>query len=287
MARVFVTGSAGGLGRHAAAALLDEGHEVVVHARDGGRLASVEDLLARGAVPVTGDLSSHEATVGVAAHVNALGVMDAVIHNAAVFTGTGILAVNVLAPYLLTCLIDRPGRLVYLSSGMHRGGRAALAALTAAPGRGGQASYSDSKLYVSTLATAVARRWPNVYSNAVDPGWVPTRMGGPRATDDLELGHVTQVWLAVSDDPQARASGRYWYHQQQHAPHPAVLDETFQEQLLHALARLTGVQLPLPAPATTCRSRRGPPGPGDYRHHLDAGQAARKSRRCAWRPPVR
>ena len=109
---------------------------------------------------------------------------------------------NVLAPYLLTALINRPARLIYLSSGMHTSGRAALDDLdwNDRPWDGVQA-YCDSKLLVTTLAAAVARYWPDVRSNAVDPGWVPTRMGGPHATDDLALGHDTQVWLATSDEP--------------------------------------------------------------------------------------
>jgi NAD(P)-dependent dehydrogenase (short-subunit alcohol dehydrogenase family) len=244
MARVFVTGSAGGLGLAAATDLLDQGHEVVIHARSRSRLTDAGNLVARGATAVVGDLSSVEETRGVADQVNQLGHMDAVIHNAGVYTGPQILAVNVIAPYLLTSLIGCPGRLVYLSSGMHRGGRASVRELDPARPRIAAVSYSDSKLFVTTLAAAVARRWPEVLSNAVDPGWVPTRMGGPGAPDNLELGHVTQVWLAVSTDPGARTSGGYWYHQRQHPPHPAVNDEQFQDQLLGALARLTGVGLP-------------------------------------------
>ena len=49
---------------------------------------------------------------------------------------------------------------------------------------------------------------PTPHVNAVDPGWVPTRMGGPAATDDLEQGHSTQVWLAVSDQPEANVTGQ-------------------------------------------------------------------------------
>jgi NAD(P)-dependent dehydrogenase (short-subunit alcohol dehydrogenase family) len=168
----------------------------------------------------------------VAEQVNQLGPVDAVIHNAGVMSGPHVLAVNVLAPYLLTALIHRPQRLVYLSSDMHLGGRADVA--------GGTVSYSDSKLFVTALAFAVARLWPDVYSNAVDPGWVPTEMGGPAAPDDLRLGHVTQVWLATSDDPEARTSGGYWFHQQRRTPHPAALDPRFQDDLLASLARLTG-----------------------------------------------
>ncbi len=243
MTRVFVSGSAGGLGRAAGAALIDQGHQVVLHARSRDRLVEMADLVERGADTVVGDLSDPEETRGVADQVNRLGPMDAVIHNAGVYSGPDIGAVNVIAPYLLTALIERPSRLVYLSSGMHHGGRPSLRGLETA-GAGGRVGYSDSKLYVTTLAATVARRWPDVLSSAVDPGWVPTRMGGPGAPDDLELGHITQAWLAVSTEPAALVSGRYWYHQRQQATHPAVQDPEFQDRLIATLERLTGTALP-------------------------------------------
>jgi NAD(P)-dependent dehydrogenase (short-subunit alcohol dehydrogenase family) len=167
--------------------------------------------------------------------------MDAVIHNAGVYTGPHVMPVNIVAPYLLTALIDRPQRLVYLSSGAHRGGRANIDGVDWSGRRAG--SYSDSKLFVTTLAVTIARRWPDVLSNAVDPGWVPTRMGGRGAPDDLRLGHLTQEWLATTNDADARTSGGYWYHQQRIEPHRAVHDERFQEKLLEELARFTGTRL--------------------------------------------
>jgi NAD(P)-dependent dehydrogenase (short-subunit alcohol dehydrogenase family) len=193
-------------------------------------------------VAVVGDLSDLEETRGVADQVNHLGPMDAVIHNAGVISGPHVLPVNVVAPYLLTALIHRPQRLVYLSSGMHRGGRASLAGMDWG-GRRTTGSYSDSKLFVTTLAVAVARIWPDVLSNAVDPGWVPTKMGGPGAPDDLRLGHRTQEWLATSDDPEARTSGGYWYHQSRAEPAPSVNDRQFQDQLVEHLARFTATPL--------------------------------------------
>jgi NAD(P)-dependent dehydrogenase (short-subunit alcohol dehydrogenase family) len=240
--RVLVTGSADGLGRAAARTLLADGHEVVVHARSTDRLAAVRDLLDRGAEAVVGDLADPEQTRELAAQVDRLGRMDAVIHNAGVMTGPQVLPVNVVAPYLLTALIERPQRLVYLSSSMHRGGRADLTGMDWS-GRTTTGSYSDSKVFVTTLAMAVARLWPDVLSNAVDPGWVPTRMGGAGAPDDLRLGHLTQEWLATSDEPQARTSGGYWHHQRHEEPHPAVRDQQFQEDLLHALAGFTDTPL--------------------------------------------
>jgi NAD(P)-dependent dehydrogenase (short-subunit alcohol dehydrogenase family) len=242
MTRVFITGSADGLGRAAAQTLLDEGHEVVVHARNRDRLATMDDLLDRGALAVVGDLSNLDETRDVSDQVNRLGAVDAVIHNAGVNTGPQVLSVNVVAPSLLTALIDRPKRLIYLSSSMHRGGRAALTDLDWSGGHT-RRSYSDSKLYVTTLAAAVARVWTDVLSNAVDPGWVPTRMGGPGAPDDLRLGHLTQVWLATSEDPEAHTSGGYWHHQRRADPAPDVHDERFQDQLLEELARFTGTRL--------------------------------------------
>ena len=256
MSRVFITGSADGLGLAAAALLLSQGHEVIGHARDAERAAD----LRRAAPGITGvavgDLSGAAATRSIADQVNALGRLDAVIHNAGVgyrenrkvTTADGhayVLAVNVLAPYLLTALIDRPARLVYLSSGMHRGGTPSADDLDWSRRRwNGSQAYSDSKLHDTVLAFALARRWPDVLSNAVDPGWVATKMGGRGAPDDLSLGAVTQAWLAVSDDPAAKVSGELFYHQRPRAAHPAARSPQFQDELLTALANLTSVKLP-------------------------------------------
>jgi NAD(P)-dependent dehydrogenase (short-subunit alcohol dehydrogenase family) len=254
MARIFITGSTDGLGRAAAKALLDEGHQVVLHARSRERASAVHDLASRSAGVVVGDLSSAGETRSVADQVNAIGRMDAVIHNAGISSTTGrsatqeghatIFAVNTLAPYILTALIERPRRLVYLSSSMHRGGAGSLRDIDWAERRWDPTrAYSESKLYVTALSYAVARQWPDVLSNAVDPGWVPTKMGGPGAPDDLEMGYLTQTWLAVSDDPPAVVSGRYWHHRRPQAPARAVSDARFQDQLSAKLADLTGVTL--------------------------------------------
>ncbi|MFO0696567.1 MAG: SDR family NAD(P)-dependent oxidoreductase [Polyangiales bacterium] len=242
MARIFVTGSADGLGRANAQALLAEGHRVVVHVRSERRRAAVEDLVARGAELVVGDLADLERTRDVAEQVNALGAMDVVIHNAGVYSGAAVLPVNVVAPYVLTALLPRPARLVYVSSGMHRGGRPVLDGMDWT-GRRVTGSYSDSKLFVTALAAAVARLWPEVSTHSVDPGWVPTKMGGPHAPDDLRLGHLTQEWLATTDAAETKTSGGYWHHQRREAPHPAVYDVAFQTRLLEALAGATGVTL--------------------------------------------
>ncbi|MFJ8826676.1 SDR family NAD(P)-dependent oxidoreductase [Streptomyces sp. NPDC102467] len=255
MARIFITGSTEGLGRAAALDLLDEGHQVVLHARNPSRAADLGTLADRAYGVVVGDLSDAKETHALAEQLNALGRMDTVIHNAGIYidservaTSGGhprTLAVNVLAPYVLTAEITRPDRLVHISSGMLSDGSTSLDDLdwTARRWSGVQA-YCDSKLLVATLAFAVARRWPDVLSNVVDPGWVPTRMGGPSASDDLTLGRTTQVWLAGSDEPEAAVSGGYWFHRRRREPLPAVSDAAFQDALLDELHRLTGVRLP-------------------------------------------
>lgn len=256
MARVLITGSSDGLGLMAAQLLLETGHRVVVHARNESRARETKSLSSRCDAVVVGDLSSIAQTRHLAEQVNALGRFDTVIHNAAVgdqerrriATEDGlphVFAINALAPYILTALIQRPKRLVYLSSGLHQGGDPSLKDLKweQRPWRGGQA-YSDTKFHDVLLAFAIARRWPDVFSNAVDPGWVATKMGGPNASDDLDAGCRTQVWLAVSDDPAAMVTGEYFHHMHPHEPHPATRDPDRQEKLLAACASLSGIELP-------------------------------------------
>ena len=233
MAIVFITGSSDGLGRAAAQSLLDDGHQVVLHARSANRADTIADFASRSVGIVVGDLRSAAESRSIADQVNAIGRMDAVIHNAGVYAQqtrgstpeghASTLAVNTLAPYMLTALIDRPRRLVYLSSGLHRGGEGRLDDIDWTKRAWDRAkAYAESKLHVVALAFALARRWPNVLSSAVDPGWARTKMGGPGAPVDLDTGQRTQTWLAVSQDPAALVSGRYWHHLRQEQRHPVI-----------------------------------------------------------------
>jgi len=257
MARIFITGSSDGLGRMAAELLIDQGHKVVLHARNEERGRDALAAVPGAETVLLADFSSIRQTKELAAQVNALGAFDAVIHNAGVgyrsaqriLSEDGLpleFAVNTLAPYVLTALIHKPKRLVYLSSGLHQGGDPSLQDLTwdHRPWRGMQA-YSDTKLHDVLLAFAVARRWPAVLSNALEPGWVATKMGGASAPDDLEEGRRTQAWLAVSEDPAAKVKGEYFYHMQLRKPHPASRDEATQNNLLEACERYTGVPFPV------------------------------------------
>jgi NAD(P)-dependent dehydrogenase (short-subunit alcohol dehydrogenase family) len=256
MARIFITGSSTGLGLMTAQLLIEQGHRVVVHGRDEARAKDAMAAAPGAEAAVVGDLARIAEMKSLADQVNRLGGFDAVIHNAGVgyreaqraVSEDGVLrlfAVNVLAPYVLTALIARPDRLVYLSSGMHHGAQADFADLMWAKRRWqGAQAYAESKLYDAMLAFAVARRWPQMRANALEPGWVATRMGGAGAPDDLSKGHVTQAWLAVSDDPLALKSGEYFFHQALRAANPVARDPADQDRLIAACAKLSGVPLP-------------------------------------------
>ena len=258
MARVFITGSSDGLGLMAAQLLIEQGHTVVAHARNAQRAEHTHQVLPTCETVLIGDLSSLDQTRALANEANQLGTFDAVIHNAAIgykersrkLTADGlpqVLQTNTLAPYVLTALMHKPKRLVYVSSELHKRGEQSLDDLLweRRPWNGSRA-YSDTKLHDVFLAFAFARLWPDVLSNAMEPGWVPTKMGGANASGDLDQGHRTQVWLAVSNDPEAMVTGNYFYHLQQRKPAGATRDPALQNKLLAACARLSDVATPAP-----------------------------------------
>ena len=258
MSLVLVTGSTDGIGLESVRQLVADGHDVVAHARNHDRAEQV-----RAAVPglrdvVVGDLASLDQTRALAAAATgaAGGAYEAVIHNAGIggelpareVTDDGIeriLQVNTVAPYLLTALMPRPARLVYLTSGLEARGEVHLDDLQWEQREwNGMQAYSDSKLYDVMLAFAVARLWPDVLSTTVDPGWIKTRMGGPNAWDEVDEGAATQVWLATSEDDGARVTGEYIKRREIQAPNPAARDVELQEGLLARLVELSGVELP-------------------------------------------
>jgi len=239
MAKIFITGSADGLGQLTANKLVHMGNQVVLHARNSTRAEYALRKVPGAEKVLIADLYDVEETIKLAQEVNDLGVFDAIIHNAGVYRESGkvIFNVNTLAPYILTCRIEKPKRLIYLSSGSHLGGNPDLRNM-----KTGRVSYSDSKFHDLLLARAVARKWPEVYSNAVDPGWVPTKMGGAGAPDNLQKGYETQVWLAVSED--AKISGYYFFHQNKSRYFKLADSVKLQNEFLELCKQITGIDLP-------------------------------------------
>ena len=255
MSRIFISGSSTGLGLMAAQDLVGRGHQVVLHARSEARADDARKALPEAEAVVVGDVETISGAERVAAAVNALGAFDAVIHNAAVGYREGhrltkdglphVFAINTLSAYLLTALIARPKRLVYLSSGMHHQADANLGDVLWTKRRwNASTAYAESKLHDTILALAIAKRWPSVFSNGLEPGWVPTRMGGPGAPDDMAQAHLTQAWLSAGEDFRADVTGHYFYHLEEIDPNPQALDVEEQERLLALCAELSGVVMP-------------------------------------------
>jgi len=255
MSRIFISGSSTGLGLMAAELLAKQGHKVVLHGRDASRAEDAQRVVPNAEAVVIGDIETVAGAKNVAAQVNALGRLGAVIHNAAVgyreshrITADGlphVFAINTLAAYILTALIEKPKRLVYLSSGMHRHAGANLDDILWEKRRwNGSQAYAESKLHDAMLAFAIARRWPDVFSNSLEPGWVPTKMGGPGAPDDMNQAHLTQAWLAAGEDPKADVTGHYFYHLKRMQPNPAAYDATLQDRLIAICSEISGVALP-------------------------------------------
>jgi NAD(P)-dependent dehydrogenase (short-subunit alcohol dehydrogenase family) len=254
MSRIFISGSSTGLGLMVGKLLIDQGHQVVLHARNAARADDAKRALPQAQAIVEGDLDTIAGAKEVASRVNDLGRFDAVIHNAAVgyredhrLTSDGlphVFAINTLSAYILTALIERPHRLVYLSSGMHHHADANLDDILWTKRRwNGSNAYAESKLHDVMLAFAVARRWPDVLSNSLEPGWVPTKMGGVSAPDDMDQAHLTQAWLAAGDELKAKVTGRYFYHLRPLAPNPQANNAALQDGLIAICAELSDVPL--------------------------------------------
>lgn len=250
---VFITGSTDGIGKMAAQLLIADGHDVVLHARNDKRANEVMQAIPNAEGVIIGDLSSIKETINVAEEINKMGNFDAIIHNAAIgyrepkriMTIDGlahVFAINALAPYILTCLLNKPKRYIFTSSGLHKQGDPSLKDMDweTIPWSGHNA-YADSKLFNVVLAFAVARKWTDVLSNAVEPGWVATKMGGAGAPDSIKDAPKTQVWLATSNDAEALVTGQYFYHKKLLNPLSSAKQIEVQEQFLKQCERFSGI----------------------------------------------
>jgi NAD(P)-dependent dehydrogenase (short-subunit alcohol dehydrogenase family) len=253
--RILVTGSAQGVGAQTARDLVALGHEVVVHGRDRAR-AAVALAGCPGAVgSIAGALDSLAQTRALAESANQLGPYDAVIHNAglgphrpqAEFTEDGLEAifqVNVVAPYVLTCLMPVPSRLVYVGSDASDQGTARLDDLWWRDNAWDPwHAYNDSKLFLAMVMLEVAARHPEAAVNFVHPGWVKTEMGGPGAQLELSEGADSSVWLATSDDSLATGRGAFIDKRELRALNPLALDASRRAELMARLEDITGLAL--------------------------------------------
>lgn len=256
MSTVLVTGSSDGIGVEVARIIAGQGQRVILHARNEERADGLgSEVGLPGAEVVVGDLASLSSTRELASAVLRLGPPDVVVHNAGwgskesarPVTGDGLeqtLQINALAPYLLTALLPLPERLVFVSSDSITRGKIRLDDLQHEASWTADAAYADSKLVMTALAFALARRYPQVLSNAVHPGWVRTKMSGDVAPLDVSQGADTPAWLATSTDPEAMVSGRFFHDRRVVRLNPQAYDTDVQDELLLHCAQLCGASLP-------------------------------------------
>ncbi|TDO51716.1 hypothetical protein EV643_103455 [Kribbella sp. VKM Ac-2527] len=84
------------------------------------------------------------ALIQLAHQANELGRFDAVIHNAGILNGPDVLAVNIVAPYVLTAMMTPSDRTIFLSSSMHTGGSADLSSVDFTRPRGRASTTASS-----------------------------------------------------------------------------------------------------------------------------------------------
>lgn len=257
MARILITGSSDGLGSIVAQKLISRGHSVVLHARNDKRAEDAKTAAPGAEGVVTGDLSDIFSTKSMAKQINDMGSFDCIIHNAGLYQGgfrktsdgiPALAAVNTLAPYILTALVNKPKRLVFLSSEMHQSGSSDISdPLWAKRGESGfsdTTAYCASKLHNVLFAKAFARRWPDVRSNALDPGWIATKMGGSGATGNADAAVETYVMLAEGEEADSKKTGQYFRPGKRvGSPQKTTDDVKLQDKLLEVCSEFSGVKL--------------------------------------------
>lgn len=252
MTRVFITGSTDGIGQAAAKLLVQQGHQVVLHARNAERAASAHAAIPKAEAVLVGDLSSVTQTKKLARDANESGPFDTIIHNAGIGYGgtsssqitsdkiSAVFAVNTLAPYILTCLMDKPKeRLLFMSSDSHYGGDETLRNITQSH------SYGNSKLHDVMLAKAFARRWDDIQVVSMHPGWVRTKMGGMGAPGGLDKPAKSLASWAVGEGPLAAVkSGAFLTTSGENLEHSGARNVDKQEELLRICREVSGCSVP-------------------------------------------
>ncbi|CAD0095923.1 unnamed protein product [Aureobasidium mustum] len=253
--RILITGSSDGLGL-LTANLLSQSHQVILHARNTSRAHDATSACPSAHTCITGDLSTLAGIRAFAAEADKHGPYDAIMHNAGLYLGPfrrtednmpALVAVNTIAPYLLSCLMQKPKRLIFVSSGLHQNGNAGLEDITwqqRGEGKWNDAqAYADSKLHNVVFAWGFHRRF-GIPTASVDPGWVKTKMGGPNAMDDLDAAVKTFAMVCTGEGEAGKREVGHYYQMKQRGFREEAKDVETQEKLFGILEGVTGVKVP-------------------------------------------
>ncbi|KAI4716831.1 short chain dehydrogenase [Aureobasidium sp. EXF-10727] len=254
--RILITGSSDGLGLYTAQLLCRSSHKVTLHARNPARARDALTACPSAANCVIGDLSTIAGIKAFAKEADKYGPYDAIMHNAGLYLGPmrktedglpSLVAVNTLAPYILCCLMAKPKRLIFVSSGLHQNGDAGLKDITwqergESNWNSGQA-YADSKLHNIMFGFAFQRRY-GIPCVSVDPGWVKTKMGGENAMDDLDAAVETFAMVCEGSGEASKKETGHYYQMRERAFREEAKDVATQDKLLSILEGITGVKVP-------------------------------------------
>lgn len=256
----LVTGATDGIGLATAQALARSGHRVLVHGRSEPKARAACQVVGPTAVPVWGDLASFAEVRALAAQVQRLAPqLDVLLNNAGVFARQRTLsadgheltlAVNHLAPFLLTVLLRAPlraapqGRVVNVSSMAHVRGRVDLADLEGAEHFDGNVAYSNSKFLNVLFTHELARRLKGsqVTTSALHPGVIDTKLlraGFGVTGAPVDRGAQTSVYCAT-DPALAKVSGRYYSDSREVGCAAHANDERLERELWALSERLVG-----------------------------------------------
>ena len=212
MTITLITGANRSLGREAARRLIEQGHTVLLGARDRDSGQAAADALGGRFVQldVTDDASVAAAVADVAAHE---GVVDVLVNNAGVnqpskpaeeltaADAADVLDVNVVGvvrvtqAFLPLLRASAHPVIVNVSSGM------GSFAVTHDPDRIESTFpaplYTASKAALTMLTTQYAKAWPDVMVNAADPGYTATDFNGHSGPQTVTEGTDAVVELAT------------------------------------------------------------------------------------------
>ncbi|WP_447971096.1 SDR family NAD(P)-dependent oxidoreductase [Nitrospira sp. M1] len=256
---ILVTGATDGIGLTTARMLVSQGHYVLLHGRNPGKLKDAERTLS--ALSGGGHVERYVADLSRMAEVEAFAKavaekhtkLDVLINNAGVYNTSGPVtpdgldvrfAVNTIAPYLLTQrllpIFGASGRVINVSS-------AAQSPVDpkALVGQGrllGGAAYAQSKLALTMwsrhVALSLKGEGPAII--AVNPG---SMLGSKMVKDafgvaggDIRIGAEILTRAALEDE-FATASGQYFDNDsgQFVSPHPDALDPKKSQEMVRVI----------------------------------------------------